>query len=194
MNRTHRMLADVHYRLPGTRLLALICLSMMFLARAVSAHDGPPFPIVSVRVAGPYSVSVWTDPDTTDDASAGGQFWVVLHRTDGTDVPDATRATVSIAPRDRAGPPLTGRTEPLDGNVSRQFVALVMNHEGWFTVDVIIDGPLGPAAIESEVEGTYDLRPAPGLLVLYMAPFILVGFLWLKLLLRRRGKRAGRRE
>ena len=183
--RARRVPDDFHHRLRA-RLLALTCLAMILLPQAAVAHDGPPFPIVSGRVAGPYSISVWTDPDTTDDGTAGGQFWVVLRRADGTDVPDATRATVSIAPRDRRGTPLTGRAEPVDSNLSRQFVALVMDHEGWFRVEVVIDGPLGRVAVESEVEGTYDLRPAPGLLVLYMVPFALVGFLWLKLVMRRR--------
>jgi len=31
------------------------------------AHSGPPFPIVSSRVAGSYIISIWTDPDATDD-------------------------------------------------------------------------------------------------------------------------------
>ena len=35
-----------------------------------AAHDGPPYPIVSERLAGPYEVSIWTDPDATDDGSA----------------------------------------------------------------------------------------------------------------------------
>jgi len=47
------------------------------------AHDGPPFPIVSEHTAGAYAVSVWTDPDTTDDGTAGGQFWVVLRPASG---------------------------------------------------------------------------------------------------------------
>jgi hypothetical protein len=58
----------------------------------LSAHDGPPFPIVSDRVAGPYLISVWTDPDTTDDGSPGGQFWVMLRQADGNDAPPGTIA------------------------------------------------------------------------------------------------------
>jgi hypothetical protein len=40
--------------------------------------------------------------------------------------------------------------------------------------------------VESEVDATYDLRPAPALLLLYLMPFVAVGLLWAKLLLRRR--------
>jgi len=44
------------------------------------------------------------------------------------------------------------------------------------------------------VEATYDLRPAPALLAVYLLPFLLVGFLWTKRLLqRRRGRSRGGR-
>ena len=49
-----------------------------------------------------------------------------------------------------------------------------------------VDGPLGNAMVASEVEATYDLRPPPVMLVLYLAPFLLIGLLWTKLLLQRR--------
>ncbi len=151
------------------------------------AHEGPPFPIVSDRAAGPYVVSIWTDPDTTDDGTPGGQFWVVLHGADGARVPADTRATVSIAPSGREGPAQAGRAEPVDGDLSRQFIALLMDHEGPYDVQVAVDGPLGPVTIEADVEATYDARPAPALLILYAAPFVLIGALWIKVLLRRRG-------
>lgn len=151
------------------------------------AHEGPPFPIVSDRAAGPYVVSIWTDPDTTDDGTPGGQFWVVLHGADGARVPADTRATVSIAPSGGDGPAQAGRAEPVDGDLSRQFIALLMDHEGPYDVQVAVDGPLGPVTIEADVEATYDARPAPALLILYAAPFVLIGALWIKVLLRRRG-------
>ena len=67
----------------------------------VSGHSGPPYPILSDKVAGPYLISIWTDPDTTDDGSAGGQFWIRIHLAGGGEVPPETRATVSIAAVDR---------------------------------------------------------------------------------------------
>ena len=153
----------------------------------VRAHDGPPFPIVSNRVAGSYEVSIWTDPDATDDGSAAGQFWVVLQPArDDSDLPPDTRVNVSIWPLDRNGPVQRATASPVAQSVARQFVALVMDHEGRFGVRAVIDGALGPADVEAEVAATYDLRPPPILLVLYTVPFVLVGFLWVKLLLRRR--------
>ena len=165
-----------------------VAIAMLALVhRGVVAHDGPPFPIVSNQSAGPYSISVWTDPDTTDDGTAGGQFWVTLEAA-GTakTVPAGTIATVSIRPLDRAGPPREGRTSPLAGDAGRQFVALVMDHEGRFAVRVTVEGPGGHGQVEAQVDATYDLRPPPGLVLLYVLPFVGLGALWTKVLMRRR--------
>ena len=154
------------------------------------AHSGPPFPIVSDRIVGAYRISIWTDPDTSDDGKAAGQFWVVLEAADPRNaIPAATQASVTVRPLDRDGPAREGRAEPVDGRVTRQFAALLMDREGPFAVRVTIDGPLGRASVDSQVDATYDLRPAPGLIALYLVPFVLVGGLWVKVLLRRRGKR-----
>jgi hypothetical protein len=49
-----------------------------------------------------------------------------------------------------------------------------------------VTGPLGSVKVDSEVDATYDLRPAPVLLVVYAVPFVLLGFLWIRLLIKRR--------
>jgi hypothetical protein len=155
--------------------------------QAALAHDGPPFPIVSDQRAGAYVVSIWTDPDATDDGSAGGQFWVQLQLADGkAAVPAATRATVGLRPVARTAPMLSARTEPVRGDVTNQFAAVVMDREERFAVEVTIDGPAGRAMVMSEVDATYDLRPPPFMLAVYALPFLLAGVLWMRLLIKRR--------
>jgi hypothetical protein len=167
--------------------LALALAVLVLVQRGLAAHDGPPYPIVSNHISGPYSISVWTDPDTTDDGTPGGQFWVTLEAAgDVKAVPAGTIATVSIRPLDRSGHAREGRSAPLAGDPARQFVALVMDHEGRFAVHVTVDGPSGRGQVEGEVAATYDLRPPPGLVVLYLLPFVAVGALWVKVLVRRR--------
>ena len=161
---------------------------LLAVPAAARAHDGPPFPILIDRVAGPYQVSIWTDPDATDDGSAGGQFWVRLKAVDGP-LPEGTRTTVSIRPRDREGAELSAPAAPVRGDVTNQFAALVMDHEGRFAVRVRVTGPLGDATGEAETDATYNLRPPPSLVVLYAAPFVLVGILWGTLLVSRRRSR-----
>ena len=169
------------------RVSLVIALAMLLFKQGVTAHDGPPFPIVSNQISGPYSISIWTDPDTTDDGTPAGQFWVTLDTASGAGaLPVGTAATVSILPLDRAGQRHEGKAAPVNGNINRQFVALLLDHEGRFAVRVTIDGPLGRGTVESQVDATYDLRPAPASLVLYLLPFVAVGALWVRVLIRRR--------
>jgi hypothetical protein len=132
-------------------------------------------------------VSVWTDPDTTDDGSPGGKFWVTLEPADrGAVIGPDTRAQVSIRPLDRPGATETAPTTLVRDDPTQQYVAFVMDHEGPYAVHVALDGALGRAELEAEVQATYDLRPARWLLGVYLVPFLLVGLLWAKLLVRRR--------
>lgn len=157
---------------------------------ALDAHSGPPFPIVSDRIVSAYRISIWTDPDTTDDGQPGGQFWVTLDSASGSGtVPADTHATVAIRPLDRDGPVRTGRAEAVDGSAARQFVTLLLDHEGPFGVHVTVEGPMGRAEVESQVDATYDLRPAPAMLAVYMLPFVAVGAIWMRVLWRRRQQR-----
>src|SRR4026209_2218440 len=120
-------------------LLSLTC-SFLVVASVASAHDGPPYPIVSNQVLGRYRISVWTDPDTTDDGSAGGQFWVMIDPARAGDVvPSDVNAVVTIRPLDRQGSPLMARATLVNREPSRQFATLVMDHEGRFAVHVDVE-------------------------------------------------------
>lgn len=165
----------------------LVVLTMLAVPGALRAHSGPPFPIVSDATRGPYTISVWTDPDATDDGAPGGQFWIVIGpAAQGLTIPPDTRATLWVKARTTNAPAHTTRAEPVRGNVTNQFGAVVMDHEGPFEVHVEVNGALGHAAIDSMVDATYDLRPPPYMLIWYLVPFLMAGFLWTRLLLRRR--------
>ena len=166
--------------------------ALTLAAANVEAHAGPPYPIVLGQIVGAYDVSIWTDPDATDDGSAAGQFWVIVRPTGaGVSLPSDTRVIVSVDPV-RGGVTRQGTAKPVNGDLSRQFVALVMDHEGRYVTRASIDGPLGAADVSAEVDATYDLRPSPSTVGIYLMPFVLIGFLWTKLLLRRRQSRARR--
>ena len=148
-----------------------------------AAHDGPPYPIVTDRRTGPYVMSVWTDPDTTDDQTPGGQFWVTF-TSGGADQPGRdVRVTITATPL-RGGPERS--VEAVANNSGSHFGALVLDHEGRFRIDVRARGAQGDGEVSAEVDATYDLRPAPFVVVLYAVPFVLAGALWVRLLLRRR--------
>jgi hypothetical protein len=88
------------------------------LGATLLAHDGPPFPIVDGRRAGAYDIAVWTDPDATDDGSAGGQFWVMLKPgagAPGSEIPADTAVHVSIRVSGVMGEWQRARAAPVDG-------------------------------------------------------------------------------
>lgn len=169
-----------------TRAMSVLAMTLA-LGTSAAAHSGPPYPAVSNQVVGLYRLSVWTDPDATDDGSAGGQFWVTIEPArDGAPPPD-THARVAIRARGAEAWTETDAV-PVDGDRARQFAALVMDHEGPYAVRVAVTGGWGSAEVTADVDATYDLRPAPALLLVYLLPFALVGFLWTKRLLKRRAR------
>jgi hypothetical protein len=176
-------------RQDGRALGVWLCvvIALAICRPSLYAHSGPPFPIVEDRIVGAYQVSLWTDPDATDDQSAAGKFWVMLRATrSGQVVPAGTDVQVRIRPLDRPGGERQALAEPIAGDAGRQFAALVMDHEGPFAVVVRIDGALGSGELEARTDATYDLRPRPALMVLFIMPFVLVGIVWGKLLIKRR--------
>jgi hypothetical protein len=180
----HDLSRPAHPALPALVGLAIVIAACQ---PVVQAHSGPPYPIVEDRIVGAYQVSLWTDPDATDDQSAAGKFWITLRPARaGQSIPVDTRVDVSIRPLDRPGGERTARAEPINRDAGRQFAALVMDHEGPFAVHVTVDGALGPGALDSNVDATYDLRPRPALIALFVLPFLLIGFVWGKLLIKRR--------
>jgi hypothetical protein len=189
--RVLRLFVAERWRLVAASILVVLSSSLL------QAHSGPPFPILSDRVAGAYRVAVWADPDATDDRSAAGKFWVMLQPADpasgGRTVPAGTRVDVVIKALDRNDAEVSARAAPVNGEAARQFAALVMDHEGPFAVRVTIDGALGRAEVQASTDATYDLRPRPILIALFVLPFLLVGFVWGKLLIRRRMLRPGGR-
>lgn len=169
------------------RQIFLTCCAAIAAQALTQAHSGPPYPILSNARVGPLAVSLWTDPDATDDGSAAGQFWVVFAGDAGRAADlAAVRVAVAIAPLDRSGPRHEGVAGAVNGDPARRFVALPMDHEGPFRVQVTIGGPEAADTLTAQVDATYDLRPPRWLIAVYLLPFVLAGSLWAMLMRRRR--------
>jgi hypothetical protein len=141
---------------------------------------------------GTYTISIWTDPDTTDDHTPGGKFWIVVRTAAGAATPDGTRVGLSVRPQGGAGRPALRAIAPRQPSKPDQFyVAVELDHEGQWEVAASVDGPLGPAAVTASVEATYDLRPPFATTFLYLLPFVAVGLLWLKAMFRRKRRPRG---
>ncbi len=162
-----------------------VCLVGVWVATAsqARAHDGPPFPIVMDQAAGPYLVSIWTDPDI-----GTGQFWVILAPAPGTALPDDITIHLCVQP-------LSGRLAEAcyqahrDGVQDRvQYYCETEFDQGdMWRVRVRIESAGKAVEVLSEVEST---PPGYGRwdLLIYSFPFILFGGLLVIGLLRRRGR------
>ena len=147
---------------------------IVFLALAASAHEGPPFPVLVDRAAGPYTVSVWADPDV-----GTGTFFILAEG------PEASSAELFVAP---ASGRLAEARWPAVREPARKGLRFVARPEFDAEESWRFRAVLGGA----EVSGAVDVT-APDLgragLWLYLLPFLGVGGLWVKALLSARKAR-----
>ncbi len=156
----------------------LALLALLLLPAALRAHAGPPFPIVVDRPVGPWKVSVWTDPDI-----GTGVVYVIP---EGPSVPASVR--VGARPVDGGLPEAFYNTERQGSSEDvRYFTKVAFAHGGMWRLRVTLDGPRGGGTVAADVEATPDGVLGPWQSLLYLAPFLAMGFLWGKAVLRRRG-------
>jgi hypothetical protein len=148
-----------------------------------TAHEGPPFPIVMDHKTGPYTISVWTDPDI-----GIGRFFVLFGPTAGGARPGIDKVTVCVRPQSGRLPESCYPATRQEERGRQQYYAEVeFDRQEIWDVRVTVAGPDGSAEVTAEVEAT-----PPGFgkwdLLLYGFPFILFGGLWAYAALRRRGE------
>ena len=155
-------------------IAALVC-----SAAPARAHSGPPYPVAVDRKAGPYVVNVWADPDV-----GVGTFYLGF---EGGKAPDEVELWVQ--PDDKRLPEVrtVGKRDARGGTVTFQAEAQFDTQE-WWRARLVLRGSEGVGEVDARVKVT-----PPGLgpldVLLYLAPFLAVGFLWLKAVLRRRVRR-----
>ncbi len=155
----------------------------MACAPAVRAHEGPPFPVLVDEPAPPWSITVWADPDV-----GTGTFWVQLASHEGAAIPDDTVVSIHAAPADGREPETrwVGEAGPFDGGQQHVVMVEFPTQEPW-TIRMQIASDAAGASAERRV--TVDVTP-PGYgpidLLLYTWPFLALGGLWIKALMRRR--------
>jgi hypothetical protein len=155
-------------------------LLLALLGARLQAHEGPPFPIVMEKQAGPYVISVWTDPDV-----GVGKFFVILEPAPGTTLPENLDVKVCVRP-------LSGRLPEAYSDGERQrmqrvqyYAEVEFDRQEMWGVRVVVNGPTGRGEVSAEVEAT---PPGYGRwdLLCYGFPFLLFGALWVSVALRRR--------
>lgn len=155
-------------------MIRRLAILLLLLPVRLHAHAGPPFPIVVDRPVGPWKVSLWTDPDI-----GTGVVFVIP---EGPGQPGSVRVTAQ--PVDGGLPEAVYETErqgrPDD---ARYFTQVKFDHGGMWRLRATLEGH---GSVEAEVEATPDGVLGPWELGLYLLPFLAVGFLWIKAVLRRR--------
>jgi hypothetical protein len=160
------------------RYLATALLVLSFSTLAL-AHDGPPFAIVVDQQVGPCVISVWTDPDI-----GNGSFFVITQAAPPNDL------TVQLAVQPTSGrlPEATYAAVRDDSKVQTQYKAIVhFDAQETWRVRVMLHSSQGSGETVAFVEPTPE-----GLgrwdLLLYLLPFLAIGFLWLRAFLSKRTK------
>lgn len=141
------------------------------------AHEGPPYPIVVDRDAGPVRMSVWTDPDVGE-----GTFFVFLEPRAGIPMPERCTVDVVVRPIDGREPESRHRAEPRRARRGAlQFVATVpFARAETCSVRVVLASAGGAGEARARVVVT---PPGNGPWIdfaLYLFPFAAVAFLFVK--------------
>jgi hypothetical protein len=179
----------------GRQTVWRICLAVALLVVCGStrawAHLGPPYPIMQDRKIGPYTVSVWANPDT-----GIGSFFVVIDPPKGGTVPSDMKVQVAVRP---ASGRLAEQTygawrEKLRDRVEYKADVPFDKEEEW-RIRILLSSSAGGGETDTNVQVT-----PPGLgrwdLLLFALPFLGVGVLWFKAMATKREnrKRAQRRK
>jgi hypothetical protein len=161
------------------RFLAIVLLVCVVFP--VSAHNGPPFPIIEGKRVGPCIVALWTHPDV-----GIGTFFVILDAPPGGKIPADLKLEIGVQP---VSGRLTEvrypmRRDELNGQLQYKTEVNFDADEIW-RVHLLIHSAAGDGETETTVEAT-----PPGLgrwdLLWFVMPFLAAAFLWFRAATRKR--------
>ncbi len=171
------------YGLRIWRSTTLACL--LALALPAAAHNGPPFPIITDQRVGPCIVSLWVHPDI----GVPSPFFVMVDPPKGGTVPTDLRVQIGIQP-------VSGRLaevvypawrEKLKGQVEFKTEVHFDADEMW-RVRLMLESSQGPGEALAQVEAT-PVGLGRWDLLLYLLPFLAIGFIWFRVITKRRSYR-----
>jgi hypothetical protein len=148
------------------------------------AHNGPPFPIIENQKLGPCIISLWTHPDV-----GTGTFFVLVDPLAGGKLPDDLKFEIGVQPESKRLPEVVYTATREDNRGQAEYKALTeFDKDEFWRVRLVMHSTLGGGEMLSRVEAT-----PPGFgrwdLLLYLLPFLAVGFLWFRGMARTRNRR-----
>ena len=158
------------------------CLGLVFwLLLPARAHNGPPFPIIENQKVGPCIISLWTHPDV-----GTGTFFVLVDPLPGSKIPDDLKIGIGVQPESGRLPEVVYAAAREDNRGQAEYKVLVeCDRDEFWRIRLVLESSQGGGEIMSRVEAT---PPGYGRwdLLLYLLPFLAVGFLWFRGMTRRR--------
>ena len=169
--------------------MAVVLAIMVAGAMPAWAHIGPPYPIMENRKIGPLKIDVWSNPDV-----GTGSFFVIIDPGKGSAVPADLRVQVAVQPVSHRLPEKVygAWREKLKDRVEFKTVVPFDQQEMWH-VRVLLTSAEVTGETDTDVMVTPTLLGRWNLL-LFLLPFLGIGFLWFKGMRgrqRRRKKKAG---
>lgn len=166
------------------RIALVLSLVLGLCAQPAFAHNGPPFPIISDQTVGPVVLSLWTHPDV-----GTGTFFVLINPQRGKELPRDLKFSIGVTPVSGRLAEVVypmwvekNRTQPEFKN------EVQFDQDEIWKVRLILTSAEGNAEAMAQVEAT---PPGYGRwdLLLFALPFLAVGFLWFKMMTKRRRSR-----
>jgi hypothetical protein len=148
----------------------------------LAAHEGPPFPIALDRPAGPYRLSIWTDPDV-----GTGIVYVVLEALGDAAYARPSGVRVGVQPVSARLPETLYDAAPETVRRGGRYVTEVaFDRQEIWRIRALVDGPGGGGEVAAQVEATPPGTIGPLGLVVYAIPFLLLAAMWIRVALVRR--------
>jgi len=159
-------------------------LAMMLFASPARAHNGPPFPIITDQRVGPCIVSLWIHPDI-----GNSPIFILVDPAPGRAIPKDLKMEVGIQPVSGRLPEVLYPTSIADQRGQLEYKTDVQfDQQEFWNVRLILSSSAGGGESVAKVEAT-PLGYGRWDLLLFALPFLAVGFLWFKLIAKRRGRK-----
>jgi hypothetical protein len=156
---------------------ALAAFLLLAVATPALAHIGPPYPIMQNRHIGPYGIEVWSNPDV-----GTGSFFIIITPPPGTALPSDLKVSVAVQPLTHRLPEAAygAWREKLIDRIEYKTDVPFDKEEMWH-IRIL----LASSSVNGETDT--DVMVTPTLagrwdLLLFLLPFLGVGFLWFKAL------------
>ena len=139
------------------------------------AHIGPPYPIMQNRHIGPLGIEVWSNPDV-----GTGSFFVIVDPPKGSTIPPDLRVQVAVQPVSHrlAEATYDAWREKLKDRIEYKAVVPFDKEEMWH-VRILLSSAQVQGETDTDVPVTPTLLGRWNLL-LFLLPFLGMGFLWFK--------------